>query len=196
MIIFGSGLCTNDIVNLKHQGAFQKLMIGWQRHQGVSETPKNADVICEQPLHQYAFWSKYHLMLWFLSNNRVLLKVRCVWSVSYQYHLNYVHLFTSHYPYAHCLVPTIWFLLCRCFHFPILNSILHFSDVRVFWLKTKQSNAEKKYWCWQNSPFMGHDHFKMYESGVLKLANKFRIPKVNKCVQMVAIDLFHHNNFQ
>ena len=43
---------------------------------------------------------------------------------------------------------------------------------------------------------MGHDHFKMYESGILKLANKFRIPKVNKCVQMVAIDLFHHNNFQ
>ena len=112
MIGFDSGLFTNYIVNLKHQGAFQKLMIGWQRHQGVSETPKNADVICEQPLHQYAFWSKYHLMLWFLSNNRVLLKVRCVWSVSYQYHLNYVHLFTSHYPYAHCLVPTIWFLLC------------------------------------------------------------------------------------
>ena len=28
MIIFGSGLFTNDIVNLKHQGACQKLMIG------------------------------------------------------------------------------------------------------------------------------------------------------------------------
>ena len=50
LIVFGSGLYTNDIVNLKHQGAFQKLMIGWHKHQGVSETPKNADVICEQPL--------------------------------------------------------------------------------------------------------------------------------------------------
>ena len=50
MIIFGSGLFTNDVVNLKHQGACQKLMIGWHKHQGVSETPKNADVICEQPL--------------------------------------------------------------------------------------------------------------------------------------------------
>ena len=39
-----------DIVNLKHQGACQKLMIGGHKHQGVSETPKNADVICEQPL--------------------------------------------------------------------------------------------------------------------------------------------------
>ena len=46
MIIFGSGLFTNDVVNLKHQGAAQKLM----KHQGVSETPKYADVICEQPL--------------------------------------------------------------------------------------------------------------------------------------------------
>ena len=50
MIVFGSGLFTNDVVNLKHQGAAQKLMIGWHKHQGVSETPKNADVICEQPL--------------------------------------------------------------------------------------------------------------------------------------------------
>ena len=49
MIVFGSGLFTNDVVNLKHQGAAQKLMIGWHKHQGVSETPKNADVICEQP---------------------------------------------------------------------------------------------------------------------------------------------------
>ena len=39
-----------DIVNLKHQGGGQKLMTGWHKHQGVSETPKNADVICEQPL--------------------------------------------------------------------------------------------------------------------------------------------------
>ena len=46
----GSGQFTNDVVNLKHQGAGQKLMIGWHKHQGVSETPKNADVICEQPL--------------------------------------------------------------------------------------------------------------------------------------------------
>ena len=53
MIVFGSGLFTNDIVNLKHQGASQKLMIGWHKHQGVSETPKNADVICEQPLSRY-----------------------------------------------------------------------------------------------------------------------------------------------
>ena len=44
------GLFTNDVVNLKHQGAGQKLMIGWHKHQGVSGTPKNADVICEQPL--------------------------------------------------------------------------------------------------------------------------------------------------
>ena len=50
MIVLGSGLFTNDVVNLKHQGAVQKLMIGWHKHQGVSETPKNADVICEQPL--------------------------------------------------------------------------------------------------------------------------------------------------
>ena len=28
MIIFGSGLLTNDVINLKHQGACQKLMIG------------------------------------------------------------------------------------------------------------------------------------------------------------------------
>ena len=41
---------TNDVVNLKQQGAGQKLMIGWHKHQGVSETPKNADVISEQPL--------------------------------------------------------------------------------------------------------------------------------------------------
>ena len=47
---FGSGLFTNDVINLKHQGACQKLMIGWHKHQGVSETPKIADVICEQPL--------------------------------------------------------------------------------------------------------------------------------------------------
>ena len=47
---FGSGLFTNDVINLKHQGACQKLMIGWHKHQGVSETPKNADVICEWPL--------------------------------------------------------------------------------------------------------------------------------------------------
>ena len=47
---FGSGLFTNDVIILKHQGACQKLMIGWHKHQGVSETPKNADVICEQPL--------------------------------------------------------------------------------------------------------------------------------------------------
>ena len=54
---FGSGLFTNDVINLKHQGACQKLMIGWHKHQGVSETPKNADVICEQPLktNQAAF---------------------------------------------------------------------------------------------------------------------------------------------
>ena len=50
MIVFGSGRFTNDVVDLKHQGACQKLMIGWHKHQGVSETPKNADVICEQPL--------------------------------------------------------------------------------------------------------------------------------------------------
>ena len=50
MIVFGSAIFTNDVVNLKHQGAGQKLMIGWHKHQGVSETPKNADVICEQPL--------------------------------------------------------------------------------------------------------------------------------------------------
>ena len=37
----------------KHQGVGQKLMIGWHKHQGVSETPKNADVICEQPLMNY-----------------------------------------------------------------------------------------------------------------------------------------------
>ena len=47
---FGSGLFTNDVIILKHQGACQKLMIGWHKHQGVSETPKYADVICEQPL--------------------------------------------------------------------------------------------------------------------------------------------------
>ena len=52
MIVFGSELFTNDIVNLKHQGAGQKLMIGWHKHQGVSETPKNADVICEQSLNK------------------------------------------------------------------------------------------------------------------------------------------------
>ena len=46
----GSGQFTNDVVNLKHQGAGQKLMIGWHKHQGVSVTPKSADVICEQPL--------------------------------------------------------------------------------------------------------------------------------------------------
>ena len=28
MIVFGSGLFTNNVVNLKHQGACQKLMIG------------------------------------------------------------------------------------------------------------------------------------------------------------------------
>ena len=28
MIIFGSGWFTNDVINLKHQGACQKLMIG------------------------------------------------------------------------------------------------------------------------------------------------------------------------
>ena len=50
MIVFGSGWFTNDVVDLKHQGACKKLMIGWHKHQGVSETPKNADVICEQPL--------------------------------------------------------------------------------------------------------------------------------------------------
>ena len=49
----GSGLFTNDVINLKHQGAAQKLMIGGHKHQGVSETPKNADVICEQPLSSY-----------------------------------------------------------------------------------------------------------------------------------------------
>ena len=38
-----------DVVNLKHQGAGQKLMIGWHKHQGVSKTLKNANVICEQP---------------------------------------------------------------------------------------------------------------------------------------------------
>ena len=48
----GSGQFTNDVVNLKHQGAGQKLMIGWHKHQGVSETPKSADVICEQPLRE------------------------------------------------------------------------------------------------------------------------------------------------
>ena len=52
MIVFGSGLFTNDVVNLKHQGVCQKLMIGWHKHQGVSETPKNADVICEQPINE------------------------------------------------------------------------------------------------------------------------------------------------
>ena len=46
----GSGLFTNDVINLKHQGAGQKLMIGWHKHQGVSDTLKNADVIYEQPL--------------------------------------------------------------------------------------------------------------------------------------------------
>ena len=56
MIVFGSGLFTNDVINLKHQGAGQKLMIGWHKHQGVSETPKNADVICEQPLIR-ALWN-------------------------------------------------------------------------------------------------------------------------------------------
>ena len=50
MIVFGSSLFTNDFANLKHQGSCQNLMIGWHKHQGVSETPKNADVICEQPL--------------------------------------------------------------------------------------------------------------------------------------------------
>ena len=49
MIVFGSVLFTNDVVNLKLQGAGQKQMIGWHKHQGVSETLKNADVICEQP---------------------------------------------------------------------------------------------------------------------------------------------------
>ena len=34
----------------KHQGVGQMLMIGWHKHQGVSKTLKNADVICEQPL--------------------------------------------------------------------------------------------------------------------------------------------------
>ena len=28
MIVFGSGLFTNDVINLKHQGAGQKQMIG------------------------------------------------------------------------------------------------------------------------------------------------------------------------
>ena len=50
MFVFGSGLFTNDVINLKHQRGGQKLMIGWHKHQGVSETPKNADVICEWPL--------------------------------------------------------------------------------------------------------------------------------------------------
>ena len=50
MIVFGLSLFTNDFANLKHQGSCQNLMIGWHKHQGVSETPKNADVICEQPL--------------------------------------------------------------------------------------------------------------------------------------------------
>ena len=50
MIVFGSGPFTNNIVNLKHQGACRKLVIGRHKHQGVSETLKNADVICEQPL--------------------------------------------------------------------------------------------------------------------------------------------------
>ena len=61
MIVFGSGLFTNDIINFKHQGACQKLMIGWHKHQGVSDTPKNADIICEQPLSKekgltQAYW--------------------------------------------------------------------------------------------------------------------------------------------
>ena len=75
---FGSGLFTNDVINLKHQGACQKLMIGWHKHQGVSETPKNADVICEQPLRKklnkshpqkrFNIWvsSKWHIF-WFLN---------------------------------------------------------------------------------------------------------------------------------
>ena len=51
MIVFGPGVFTNEVVNLKHQGACQKLMIGWHKHLGVSETlVKTADVICEQPL--------------------------------------------------------------------------------------------------------------------------------------------------
>ena len=50
MNVLGSGLFTNDVIDLKHQGACQKLMIGWHKHQGVTETPKNADVICEWPL--------------------------------------------------------------------------------------------------------------------------------------------------
>ena len=37
----------------KHQGESQKLMIGWHKHQGVSETPKNA-IICEQPLKHFS----------------------------------------------------------------------------------------------------------------------------------------------
>ena len=53
----GSGLLTNDVINLKHQGAGQKLMIGWHKDQGVSETPKSADVICEQPLNFSIFQS-------------------------------------------------------------------------------------------------------------------------------------------
>ena len=56
MIVFGSSLFTNDFGNLKHQGSCQKLMIGWHKHHGVSETPKNADVICEQPLTDSPWW--------------------------------------------------------------------------------------------------------------------------------------------
>ena len=37
---FGSGLFTNDVINLKHQGACQKLMIGWHKHQRGVRDPK------------------------------------------------------------------------------------------------------------------------------------------------------------
>ena len=49
-ILKGSGQSTDDVINLKQQGVGQKMTTGWHNHQGVSETPKSANVICEQPL--------------------------------------------------------------------------------------------------------------------------------------------------
>ena len=45
-----NGMSLDDVINLKHQGVGQKMTTGWHNHQGVSETPKSANVICEQPL--------------------------------------------------------------------------------------------------------------------------------------------------
>ena len=46
MMVFGSNLSTDDIINLM----FEAPRGGPKADDGVKETPKNADVICEQPL--------------------------------------------------------------------------------------------------------------------------------------------------